>query len=1033
MLIAAGVVLIVLASNTLAADPLEGFDPEPLRAAIGDLIATFGDRYPQGPQYLERLNRIAGAGEGATEERAKSIEEFELLRREALTANPLVSGQPILYVVRPQYVPDHHNTATMFQTGEINTGSFRGGGALKTIDFGRGGAVATLIEVPEGIVRDPDVSFDGKRVVLAMREDREDDYHIYEWAAGGSAPRQITFGSGLTDIDPIYLPDGRILFTSTREPKFCMCNRHIMGNLYTIDADGSSLEQIGHSTLHEGHASLLPDGRVIYDRWEYVDRNFGDAQGVWVTNPDGTNHAVYWGNNTNSPGAVLDARAIPGTERFIATFSSCHDRPWGAIAIVDRRLGLDGRGPVIRTWPPEAIERVGKGNYDSYVSLSPKYEDPYPLSNKYFLCSRMTGRGEEMGIFLIDVFGNEILLHAEAPGCFDPMPLAPRTPPPVVPSRVDHVQRDGVFYVENVYTGTGMERIEPGTVKYLRVVESPEKRFWTGPAWDGGTGQQAPGMAWDDFNNKRILGTVPVEADGSVQFAVPADTFVYFQLLDEAGRMIQSMRSGTIVRPGERVGCVGCHENRRSTPVLRYTGAAWSQPVRELEPWYGPARLFSYVAEVQTVFDRHCVSCHDFGKPAGEKLNLAGDLGLVFNTSYTELRGKGYVHVVGAGPYETQMPKTWGSHASRLATIMLDGHGQPEIDGEVRLDRESIDRVITWIDINAPYYPDYAAGAFGDNPFGRSPLKAEEVQRLGELTGIKLLDRGQLTQISFTRPEASPCLAALRGSDPQRYEEALAIVETGGQRLAAAPRPDMPGFRLVSPTELEREKRYEARREELARVREAGKDIVFHGIKANRVLFLGNSITLHGPKADIGWEGNWGMAASSQDRDYVHLVLRAIDETAGKRPESLVANIADFERGFDRYDVESRLAKELAFKPDLVIVAIGENVPALTTEQAKDGFQSQTAKLLKRLKGDGGPVIVVRSCFWPDAAKDAALRQACAEVGGIFVDIGALGREEANFARSERDFTHAGVAGHPGDRGMQAIADAILAAMKAGK
>lgn len=216
-------------------------------------------------------------------------------------------------------------------------------------------------------------------------------------------------------------------------------------------------------------------------------------------------------------------------------------------------------------------------------------------------------------------------------------------------------------------------------------------------------------------------------------------------------------------------------------------------------------------------------------------------------------------------------------------------------------------------------------------------------------------------------------------------------------------------------------------------MREAGKDVVFHGIKANRVLFLGNSITLHGPKADIGWEGNWGMAASSQDRDYVHLVLRAIDETAGKRPESLVANIADFERGFDRYDVESRLAKELAFKPDLVIVAIGENVPALTTEQAKDGFQSQTAKLLKRLKGDGGPVIVVRSCFWPDAAKDAALRQACAEVGGIFVDIGALGREEANFARSERDFTHAGVAGHPGDRGMRAIADAILVALKAGK
>jgi hypothetical protein len=390
----------------------------------------------------------------------------------------------------------------------------------------------------------------------------------------------------------------------------------------------------------------------------------------------------------------------------------------------------------------------------------------------------------------------------------------------VVPSRVDRAQRQGVFYVENVYLGTGMERVERGAVKRLRVVESPEKRFWTQPAWDGGTGQQAPGMAWDDFNNKRILGTVPVEADGSVQFAVPADTFVYFQLLDDQGRMVQSMRSGTIVRPGEKTGCVGCHENRRSTSGLRASGAAWNQPVRELEPWYGPARLFSYMAEVQPVFDRHCTACHDFGKPAGDKLNLAGDLGLVFNTSYAELRGKGYVRVVGAGPFETQMPQTWGSHASRLAEVMLHGHGDAGIDREIRLDGESIDRVITWVDLNAPYYPEYAAGAYGGNPFGRSPLTDEEVRRLGELTAVKLLDRGQLTQVSFTRPELSPCLAAISKSDPGKYEEALAIIAAGGQRLAAVPRPDMPGFQLTSPVELQQEQRYQARLAEQLRLLE---------------------------------------------------------------------------------------------------------------------------------------------------------------------------------------------------------------------
>jgi hypothetical protein len=226
--------------------------------------------------------------------------------------DPVVTAHPILFVVRQQYRKDHHNTETMFQTGEINTGSFTGGGAIKTIDLARGGQVTTLLEVPDGVARDPDVYFDGSKILFSMRRNRDDDYHLYEMQADGSGLTQLTFGSGISDIDPIYLPDGRILFTSTREPKYCMCNRHIMGNLFTMNADGSDIQQIGRSTLHEGHAALLPDGRVIYDRWEYVDRNFGDAQGVWVTNPDGTNHAIYWGNYTNSPGAVLDTGRSPG-------------------------------------------------------------------------------------------------------------------------------------------------------------------------------------------------------------------------------------------------------------------------------------------------------------------------------------------------------------------------------------------------------------------------------------------------------------------------------------------------------------------------------------------------------------------------------------------------------------------------------------------------------------------------------------------------------------------------------------------------
>ena len=725
---------------------------------------------------------------------------------------PGATAQPIVFVVRAQYVPDHHNTETMFQTGEINTGSFRGGSAIRTLDLAAGGTAQTLLDVPNGVVRDIDVHFSGQRLLFAMRKDVQDDYHIFEMNADGSGLTQLTFGAGISDIDPIYLPDDRILFSSSREPKYCMCNRHIMCNLYTMEADGANIQQIGHSTLFEGHPSLLPDGRVIYDRWEYVDRNFGDAQGVWVCNPDGTNHAIYWGNNTSSPGAVLDNRAIPGTELFICTFSSCHDRPWGALAIVDRRLGLDGRAPVVRTWPANAINLVEQGNYDTFTQVQPKYEDPYPLSDRVFLCARATGQGEQMGIYLVDLDGREELVHAEMPGCFDPTPMAPRVRPPRIPTRTNLAQDTGTFYVADVYTGYGMEQIPRGTVKRLRVVESPEKRFWTHPAWDGGTGQQAPAMAWDDFNNKRILGTVAVEPDGSVYFSVPADRFVYFQLLDEQGRMVQSMRSGTIVRPGETVGCVGCHDNRRGSVSTTPSVAAMHRPPKPLEPWYGPERNFGYLAEVQPVLDKHCVRCHDYGQEAGQKLNLAGDLGLPFNTSYVELRKKKYVQVPGAGPTQTLLPRSWGSSVSPLAEVILKGHGKLEIDQDIRLDAESRDRVLTWIDVNAPYYPEYAS-AYGDNRFGRSPLDDAQLSELRRLTGSE--------DVNLTRPAWSACLQQfLSASDPARLE-ALRIIEEGQRLLSARPRADMPGFQLVSEREIRQQAKYDALQQAEQRARQA--------------------------------------------------------------------------------------------------------------------------------------------------------------------------------------------------------------------
>ena len=201
-------------------------------------------------------------------------------------------------------------------------------------------------------------------------------------------------------------------------------------------------------------------------------------------------------------------------------------------------------------------------------------------------------------------------------------------------------------------------------------------------------------------------------------------------------------------------------------------------------------------------------------------------------------------------------------------------------------------------------------------------------------------------------------------------------------------------------------------------------------IKANKVLFLGNSITRHPPLASIGWTTDWGMAASALDKDYVHLVSASLAELTGHKPEVQIANIADFERTFGTYDFSVKLKEHFDFKADLVIVAIGENVPALGTEELKTQFKAALTKLLTALKANGQPALFVRSCFWADKTKDDIIQQACAAAGGTFVDIGTLGKDESNYARSERKIEHNGVAAHPGDKGMKAIADAIVNAMK---
>jgi len=824
-----------------------------LGPAIHNLMGRFGPAYPRGGEFLERLDRLETLCNQATrdlealssggESPAKIarrilslLDELPALQREALIANPLVRDRPILYVVRHPYTFDHHNTHNFSPDAqhEFNQGHFKPGGALKMIDLGAGGRITTLLETSDGVIRDPRVHWDGERIVFSMRKNRADSYHIYEINRDGTGLKQLTHLADVDDIHPLYLPDDGIVFSSTREPKYCMCNRHIMGNLYRMESDGANIHQITKNTLFDRPTDIVPDGRILYDRWEYVDRNFGDAQSLWTVNPDGTNQAVYWGNNTPAPGAVLDARMIPGAQQALCILSSCHDLPWGALAIIDRRLGMDGREPIRRIWPQDALERVrdpGKANqaWDDFVRVHPKYENPHPLNESFFLVSRLiegSGRPNDpsnrTGIYLLDVLGNELLLHAEPPGCFNPMPLAVRNRPSIIPPRRDFENKQGHLYVLDVYQGPYMSGVKRGAVKSLRVVESPEKRYWVPGQWDA-QGQTHPGVNWHSFETKRILGTVPVEEDGSAYFSVPSDRFVYFQLLDEHGMMIQSMRSGTVVQSGETTGCVGCHDDRRTAPPAPRGSMplAMRKPPVRLEGWRGDPRNFGYMAEVQPVFDRSCVACHDFGTPAGKKLNLAADRNLIFNASYNELWRKGYIKVTGGGPAEVQQAYSWGSHASPLVKVLLNTHGTHE---KVTLTCEEFDRVVTWIDLNAVFYPDYST-SYPGHPGGRSPISAQEVNRLGQLTGRNLRSQfhhatNQGPLVSFDRPEISPVLESLTNPQTPEYREALEIVRAGAAHLACNPDVGMKGFGL-SGIDLWREQKYQHRLKIELRYRQA--------------------------------------------------------------------------------------------------------------------------------------------------------------------------------------------------------------------
>lgn len=757
------------------------------------------------------------------------ISTFSAFAAEFAKSKPL-ADKSIVCVLRAQYPVDHHNTANIFQRGEINQNSWhklaKGGSRLFKIDFDAEGnpSQTILLELPKGIIRDVEASYDASHILFSMRKSFEDSYHIYEMDLKSRKIKQLTRLAEVSDIDPIYLPDGDIAFASTRAAKYCGCNRHIMCNLYKMSPDGANITQIGNSIEFEGTPSITRDGKILYTRWEYVDRNFSGAQGLWTCNPDGTRHALYWGQETKNP--ALNGIQIPNSNKVAAILSSCHDIAWGALAIIDKNIGVEGEKSVVKIFPESArklIDKPGDKYADSMKAVKIKYEDPEPISEKFILSSRQASeKSQTMNLYLTDIeSGTDVLVgkSTEGMGLFDAKLLARRTPPmTAAPQRSYDTSEKALAYVSDVYEGTHLKGVKRGDIKYLRIVENPPKLYWSGGYWEN-EGSQAPAMNYDDYDDKIILGTVPVESDGSAYFEVPAEKFIYLQALDANGDMLQTMRSGMSILPGEIASCAGCHESRAAPPPasLRHSLALKRKPSKiKPVPAGATGSEFSYIKNIQPILDKHCVKCHDFGGKGSEKIVLCGDRGLVFNQSYLQLHSKKAISAIGAGPDAVVEANTWGAKHSKIVRMIRNGHSG------VKMPESEFAVLRAWIDLNAPYYSTEDS-AYPQNPSGRSPLAFAEIQRIFELAApeaekigyskkeileqkapfgvwknnvIKNRIAARLYRfeiVSFDRPEMSPIFKAIpKGTSA--YGEALEIIRQGARRLDSKPRADMESF-----------------------------------------------------------------------------------------------------------------------------------------------------------------------------------------------------------------------------------------------
>jgi len=571
-----------------------------------------------------------------------------------------------------------------------------------------------------------DLSYDAKQIVFAYTDaqntygvwNENTTYHIFKVNVDGTNLTQLTDGP-YNDFDPRWLPDGRIIFVSERRGGYGRCHQRIVPtfNLHTMNADGSDIRCISYHETNEWSPSVDNNGMIIYTRWDYMDRGANHAHSAWITTPDGldaravtlnypNSGADWW---TNVPLAQMHLRAIPNSNKYVGTAAPHHAQNYGALIVIDPDVEDDDNLSTITKITPDA--RYPES--ETGITTDQKYATPYPLSEDYFLCvydpnANTNGGNKRYGIYAIDTKGNKSLIYSDSNfSCYSPIPLRPRNVPNIIPGTTKPTgqAQDGVVSVMNVYDSLLPLPAET-KIKELRIWQVYPKT--TAMATDPMVSYESTESVWAGRNTRGLLGSVPVESDGSASFYLPPGKAVFFQAVDQDGTAIQTMRSDTFLIPGQtRLYCQGCHEpgrqaaiNPESVPLALRREPSKITP----DPSQG-SRPVSFPRLIQPILDKKCILCHNGSQvPDLRKGNI--DSQTKWFSSYKNL--KPYValfdEIYPGADWNKVYPRTepgkFGAKASKLYQKLKTGHGS--------LTQSELHSFIVWLDSGiAPFFGDY--------------------------------------------------------------------------------------------------------------------------------------------------------------------------------------------------------------------------------------------------------------------------------------------------------------------------------------